>query len=114
MNASQKLLFKAFFLQICKGDSAARKAAGHDLRSQQLLQGLDIKGLSSVLSCVVDYRGERLIAQTIIPGVLLQGVGAARLMFGSIEFGNRLSVSWACLIHMSVVTSLFRRSKKKA
>jgi protein TIF31 len=81
-----------FAVQVCKGDMAARKAAGHDLKCQQMLQALEIQELSSVMSCIVDYRGERLIAQSIIPGVLMQGVGAARLMYGAIEFGHRLSV----------------------
>lgn len=29
-----------------------------------------IDGLCTVLSCVVDYKGDRIVGQTIIPGVL--------------------------------------------
>ncbi len=29
-----------------------------------------IEGLSGVMSAIIDYRGERIVAQTIIPGVL--------------------------------------------
>ena len=29
-----------------------------------------IEGLCTVLSCVVDYKGDRIVGQTIIPGVL--------------------------------------------
>ena len=32
------------------------------------IQGID--GLCTVLSCVVDFKGERMVGQTIIPGVL--------------------------------------------
>lgn len=46
-----------------------------------------------MLSCLVDYKGERIMAQTIIPGVLMSGLGAARLMYGAVEFGKRLAVS---------------------
>ena len=31
---------------------------------------VDIKGLSSVLSAVIDFRGNRIIAQSVIPGIL--------------------------------------------
>jgi protein TIF31 len=98
--------------KVCKGDNAARKAAGHDLRCQQVLQALEIPGLSSVMSCVIDYRGDRLIAQTIIPGVLMQGVGAARLMYGAIELGNRLSVKEEGLDIMKVIGEKFYMSPR--
>ena len=86
--------------RICKGDVAARKAAGQDVKCQQLLSAQDVSGLSTVMTCVVDFKGDRIIAQTIIPGVLMSGVGAARLMYGAIEFGKRLSVrTWLlCLL----------------
>lgn len=51
-----------------------------------------IAGVSSVLSTVIDYLGHRLLAQSVIPGVL-SGAGGARLVYGVMEFNKRLSVS---------------------
>lgn len=93
--------------RICKGDVAARKAAGQDVKCQQLLSSQDIPGLSTVMTCVVDYKGDRIIAQTIIPGVLMSGVGAARLMYGAIEFGKRLSVKSEALDIMKSIGEKF-------
>ncbi len=55
-----------------KGDEAFRKAAGHDLSNQKWLQRLKVDGVHTVLTSVVDYKGDRYMAQTVIPGVLAQ------------------------------------------
>ena len=78
--------------KICDGDVASRKLAGHDLKNQKLIQSFDLDGLCTVLSCIVDFKGARLIGQTIIPGVLQVGVHSARLLYGAIERGKRLTV----------------------
>lgn len=77
--------------KLCNGDDANRKAAGHDVKNQRVIQSLGIDGLCTGLTCVVDYKGQRVICQTMIPGVLMAGAGAARLMYGAIEFGKRFS-----------------------
>lgn len=41
-----------------------------------------IEGLCTVLSCVVDYKGDRIVGQTIIPGVL-QTVNVGRLILSN-------------------------------
>ena len=40
-----------------------------------------VEGLSTVLTGIVDYKGQRIVGQSIIPGVLMSGLGAARLMY---------------------------------
>jgi Clustered mitochondria len=90
----------------CDGEEASRKLAGHDLKNQRLIQSLDIEGLCTVLSCVVDFKGERLIGQTIIPGVLQVGAHSARLLYGTLELGKRLSVKNEA---MKVMTALFAK-----
>jgi protein TIF31 len=77
--------------KLCSGDDASSKFASHDLRNQKLIQSLEIEGIHTVLSSIVDYKGERFIGQTIIPGVLQSGNSNARLMYGCLEQGKRVS-----------------------
>ncbi|KAK4706107.1 protein TIF31, partial [Phenoliferia sp. Uapishka_3] len=51
------------------GNDAARVAASKDLQGVNVLEQLDIKGLSTMASVVVDYLGERWVAQSLIPGL---------------------------------------------
>ena len=99
--------------KICDGDDASRKLAGHDLKNQRMIQSLDVEGLCTVLSCIVDFKGARLIGQTIIPGVLQVGVHSARLLYGAIERGKRLTVKNEGLkIMKSLFSELFMVERK--
>jgi Clustered mitochondria len=99
--------------KICDGDDASRKLAGHDLKNQRMIQSLDVEGLCTVLSCIVDFKGARLIGQTIIPGVLQVGVHSARLLYGAIERGKRLTVKNEGLkIMNSLFSELFMVERK--
>ncbi|GAA6019024.1 hypothetical protein JCM10207_006291 [Rhodosporidiobolus poonsookiae] len=51
------------------GNEASRYAAGKDLRGIELLERLDVDGLSVMQSVLVDYRGDRWIVQCVIPGL---------------------------------------------
>ena len=88
---------------IYDGDEAARKANSRDLANQKLIRTLDIEGLGSVLCTLVDYKGTRYIAQSIIPGILAQGEAGARLMYGIMEENKPLTVS---LLSLSFSLSL--------
>uniref|UniRef100_H3DFC0 Clustered mitochondria homolog n=1 Tax=Tetraodon nigroviridis TaxID=99883 RepID=H3DFC0_TETNG len=52
------------------GNSAAHAAALCDLRGAQAYADVDVEGLYTLGTAVVDYRGIRVIAQTIVPGIL--------------------------------------------
>uniref|UniRef100_A0A3B4ZTG7 Clustered mitochondria protein homolog n=1 Tax=Stegastes partitus TaxID=144197 RepID=A0A3B4ZTG7_9TELE len=52
------------------GNTAAHAAAICDLRGAQAYASVDIEGLHTLGTAVVDYRGIRVIAQTIVPGIL--------------------------------------------
>lgn len=56
--------------KVSQGDEVSRKLAGHDLKNQKVLQSLSIDGLHTVLTTLVDYRGQRWIGQSVIPGIL--------------------------------------------
>ncbi|GAA5879434.1 hypothetical protein JCM3774_005210, partial [Rhodotorula dairenensis] len=51
------------------GDEASRYAAGKDLRGIEILERLDVDGLSVMQTVLVDYLGQRWIAQSLIPGL---------------------------------------------
>ncbi|XP_029957381.1 clustered mitochondria protein homolog [Salarias fasciatus] len=52
------------------GNTAAHAAARCDLRGAQAYAAVDPDGLHTLGTAVVDYRGVRVIAQTIVPGIL--------------------------------------------
>lgn len=54
------------------GDSAARVAVGKDVSGVKAVNQLDIQGLSTPGTLVVDYLGKRLVAQSIVPGIFKQ------------------------------------------
>ncbi|OBA19957.1 hypothetical protein METBIDRAFT_72794 [Metschnikowia bicuspidata var. bicuspidata NRRL YB-4993] len=51
------------------GDEAARYCFGKDISSVKLLNRIDSTGVCNLLSCVVDYLGERVVCQAPVPGV---------------------------------------------
>ena len=69
------------------GDVTTHKLANQDLRGVQMLNYLDIEGLNTLATAVVDYLGQRIVAQSIIPGIL-QGEQASTLMYGSVDHGK--------------------------
>jgi protein TIF31 len=93
--------------RVCGGTEASRKMAAHDLRNQRLIQAAGVPGLCTVLQCVVDFKGDRLIAQNVIPGMLQQGLHPPRLMYGTVEMGKRLSVKKSALATMQAVCGRF-------
>ena len=54
------------------GDEAARVAVGKDVGGVQAVNQLDIPGLATPSTIIVDYLGRRLVAQSIVPGIFKQ------------------------------------------
>ena len=46
------------------------QSSNHDLRGIKLLHQLDMKGIHILATCIVNYKGRRMVAQSILPGVL--------------------------------------------
>ena len=51
------------------GDEAAHAAVGKDVNGVKVVNQLDISGLSTPGTMIVDYLGKRLVAQSIVPGI---------------------------------------------
>ena len=76
------------------GDAAYRKTTSRELQNQRIIRALEIEGLGSTLCTIVDFKGERFICQSVIPGILAQGEGIPRLMYGVLEREKNITVSF--------------------
>jgi len=72
------------------GDEAAYAAASLDLKGVEAYNKLDLEGLHTLGTVVVDYRGYRIIAQSIIPGIL-QREQENSVVYGSVDGGKTIT-----------------------
>ncbi|RHY27491.1 hypothetical protein DYB32_006731 [Aphanomyces invadans] len=64
----------------------AYSSANHDLQGVRAYNAVDVAGLHTLATVVVDYLGMRIVGQSIIPGIL-QGEAASKLIYGSVDSG---------------------------
>jgi protein TIF31 len=69
------------------GDAAAHVAPRNDLHGVRVYSAVDIEGLYTLGTVVIDYRGYRVTAQSIIPGIL-EREQEQSVVYGSIDFGK--------------------------
>uniref|UniRef100_A0A8C2ZJZ6 Clustered mitochondria homolog n=1 Tax=Cyclopterus lumpus TaxID=8103 RepID=A0A8C2ZJZ6_CYCLU len=69
------------------GNTAAHAAAICDLRGAQAYTSVDVEGLHTLGTAVVDYRGIRVSAQTIVPGILEKNQEQS-VVYGSSDYGK--------------------------
>ncbi|KAM3869170.1 clustered mitochondria protein homolog [Diretmus argenteus] len=69
------------------GNAAAHAAAICDLRGLHAYASIDTEGLHTLGTAVVDYRGYRIIAQTIVPGILERSQEQS-VVYGSNDYGK--------------------------
>ncbi|KAK4234799.1 clustered mitochondria-domain-containing protein [Achaetomium macrosporum] len=68
------------------GDEAARVATGKDVLGVKLVNQLDIDGLYTPGTVVVDYLGKRIVGQSIVPGIFKQPEpGENQIHYGAVE-----------------------------
>jgi len=68
------------------GDEAARVATGKDVMGVKAVNTLDIPGLQTPGTVVIDYLGRRLVAQSIVPGIFRQREeGQSQIDYGGVE-----------------------------
>ncbi|CAG8475236.1 13960_t:CDS:10 [Gigaspora rosea] len=51
------------------GNDAAHVATGKDMEGIRIVNSIDIEGLYTLGCVVIDYKGVRIVAQTIVPGI---------------------------------------------
>lgn len=69
------------------GDHAAFVAPRYDLHGVRVYNAVDVEGLYTLGTVVIDYRGYRVTAQSIIPGIL-EREQEQSVVYGSIDFGK--------------------------
>ncbi|KAF2637322.1 hypothetical protein P280DRAFT_472472 [Massarina eburnea CBS 473.64] len=68
------------------GDEAARVAVGKDVLGVRAVNNLDISGLFTAGTVVVDYLGKRIVGQSIVPGIFKQrDEGEHQIDYGAVE-----------------------------
>ncbi|XP_060521182.1 clustered mitochondria protein homolog [Cylas formicarius] len=71
------------------GDAAAFVAPRNDLQGVRVYSAVDLQGLYTLGTVVIDYRGYRVTAQSIIPGIL-EREQEQSVVYGSIDFGKTI------------------------
>lgn len=68
------------------GDEAARVATGKDVSGVRMANQLDIDGLFTPGTVVVDYLGKRVVGQSIVPGIFKQrDPGENQIDYGAVD-----------------------------
>ena len=68
------------------GDEAARVAVGRDASGVRLVNQLDLDGLFTPGTAIVDYLGKRVVCQSIVPGIFKQrDAGDNQVEYGGVE-----------------------------
>ncbi|WPK25816.1 hypothetical protein PUMCH_003147 [Australozyma saopauloensis] len=69
------------------GDEAARYCFGKDLNSIKLMNRVDAGGACSLLTCVVDYLGQRVVCQAPVPGIFSEQVDKSGEPIDKVSYG---------------------------
>ncbi|KAJ1280732.1 hypothetical protein BS78_04G255400 [Paspalum vaginatum] len=96
--------------QIADSEQATYASANNDLKGTKAYQEADISGLYNLAMAIIDYRGHRVVAQSIIPGIL-QGDKSDSLLYGSVDNGKK--ISWNESFHSKVVEAAKRLHLKE-
>lgn len=72
------------------GDQAAYTSINNDLRGIKQVNKADIQGLHTLATAIIDYRGHRICAQSIIPGIL-QREQTSTVVYGSLDNGKKIA-----------------------
>jgi protein TIF31 len=73
------------------GAAAAHVAASKDIDGIELLHSHDVDGIHTLGTVLVDYKGHRIVCQTIVPGILKKaGSSEPTIQYGSVDGGNEI------------------------
>ena len=74
------------------GDEAARVAVGKDVVGVRLVNQLDIDGLHTPGTVIVDYLGKRIVCQSIVPGIFKpRENGESQVDYGAVEGRDKIA-----------------------
>ncbi|KAI5068426.1 hypothetical protein GOP47_0016771 [Adiantum capillus-veneris] len=87
-------------LQAVDSEQATYASANNDLKGTKAYNNADVPGLYTLAMAIIDYRGHRIVAQSIIPGIL-QGDKSESLLYGSVDNGKK--IFWNEKFHVKVL-----------
>jgi protein TIF31 len=70
--------------KVIQGDAAAKKSASRDANNMGVLHRLDIPGLHTLATVLVEYLGTRIVCQSVVPGIL-HGEKSHSILYGAVE-----------------------------
>lgn len=75
---------------LAENEQATYASANNDLKGTKAYQEADVPGLYNLAMAIIDYRGHRVVAQSVLPGIL-QGDKSDSLLYGSVDNGKKIS-----------------------
>jgi protein TIF31 len=94
------------------GDEAARVATGKDVQGVKAVNQLDINGLFTPGTVVVDYLGKRVVGQSIVPGIFKQREpGENQIDYGGVEGKEVVATNEAFVQPFSELSKAMRVKK---
>ncbi|CAI0428035.1 unnamed protein product [Linum tenue] len=96
--------------QLAESEQATYASANNDLKGTKAYQEADIPGLYNLAMAIIDYRGHRVVAQSVLPGIL-QGDKSDSLLYGSVDNGKK--ICWNEDFHSKVAEAAKRLHLKE-
>ncbi|KAL6954932.1 hypothetical protein U1Q18_045338 [Sarracenia purpurea var. burkii] len=75
--------------QLAESEQAIYASANNDLKGTKTYQEADVSGLYNLAMAIIDYKGHRVVAQSVLPGIL-QGDKSDSLLYGSVDNGKKI------------------------
>ncbi|XP_011087269.1 clustered mitochondria protein [Sesamum indicum] len=96
--------------QLAESEQATYASANNDLKGTKAYQEVDVPGLYNLAMAIIDYRGHRVVAQSVLPGIL-QGDKSDSLLYGSVDNGKK--ICWSEDFHSKVLEAAKRLHLKE-
>ncbi|XP_054814407.1 clustered mitochondria protein isoform X2 [Prosopis cineraria] len=96
--------------QLAENEQATYASANNDLKGTKAYQEADVPGLYNLAMAIIDYRGHRVVAQSVLPGIL-QGDKSDSLLYGSVDNGKK--ICWNADFHSKVLQAAKRLHLKE-
>ncbi|TYJ23021.1 hypothetical protein E1A91_A08G163300v1 [Gossypium mustelinum] len=93
-----------------ESEQATYASANNDLKGTKAYQEADVPGLHNLAMAIIDYRGHRVVAQSVLPGIL-QGDKSDSLLYGSVDNGKK--ICWNEDFHSKVLEAAKRLHLKE-
>lgn len=93
------------------GYDGAYKFAGVDLRAVKMVNDSGVDEIHPLLTCLVDYAGERYVCQGVIPGILF-GDQTSTVLYGHVDEGPAVKPDTVFIEHFRRVAKALRIAQR--